>query len=68
MKKENTNDIRNASGCIDTTAHKAIKNISEEEKRLKKLLHTIFYIIDISGYEVEGRITLVDKKTGKIWR
>ena len=68
MKKENSNDIRNASGCIYTTAHKAIKNITEEEKRLKKLLHTIFYIIDISGYEVEGRITLVDKKTGKIWR
>lgn len=67
-EEEISNDIRNASGCVDTTAYKAIKNISNDEKKLNKLLHTLFYIIDISGYELEGRITLVDKKTGKIWR
>lgn len=63
----------NASGCRDDTAYQALKNIEREQdradtERIKKLLATIFYICDLAGFLVEGRISLRDKKTGKIWR
>lgn len=61
----------NASGCKDMTAFKALENVTREEKdrvRLDKLLATIFYICDLAGFRIEGRITFQDKKTGKIWR
>ena len=62
---------RNASGCLDLTAYEAIKRADREadaEARYKKLLSTIFYICDLAGFHIEGRITIKDKKTGKIWR
>lgn len=62
---------RNASGCLDLTAYEAIRNVDREadaEKRYKKLLSTIFYLCDLAGFHIEGRITIKDKKTGKVWR
>lgn len=53
------------------TAFKALQNVTREEKdkvRLEKLLTTIFYICDLAGFRIDGRITFQDKKTGKIWR
>ena len=58
---------KNASGYNDPTAYIAIKNIDRDE-RFQKLLHTIFYIVDAAGFEIEGRIVLTDVKTGKTWR
>ena len=65
------NEKLNASGCKDLTAYQALKNIEAEEKaeaRCKKLLATIFSICELSGFHLEDRIVLKDKKTGKIWR
>jgi hypothetical protein len=62
---------RNASGYMDPTAYEAIRNVDREaeaEERFKKLLNTIFYICELAGFRIEGRIVLQDKKTGKIWR
>lgn len=62
---------RNGSGCMDLTAFEAIRNVEREaeaEERFKKLLNTIFYICDLAGFHIEGRIVIKDKKTGKIWR
>ncbi|OPX92166.1 MAG: hypothetical protein A4E52_00107 [Pelotomaculum sp. PtaB.Bin013] len=65
----NDRDLRkNAEGYFNPTAYEAIKNIEKENERFHKLLHTIFYICEVSGFEIEGRIVLVDKKTGRIWR
>lgn len=62
-------DLRkNAEGYLDPTAYRAIKNIEEEDERFHKLLHTIFYLCEVAGFDIEGRIVLVDKKTGRIWR
>lgn len=63
-------DLRkNASGCDDPTPYAAIKHIEEEDHiRFCKLLHTIFHVCELAGFELEGRITLKDRKTGKIWR
>lgn len=62
------NSKRNASGCYDLTAHKAIENVSREDERFHKLLHTIFNICELAGFEVSERIVLTDKQTGRIWR
>jgi len=48
--------------------YEAIKNIDKENERFhifQQLLCTIFYICDIAEFEIEGRIVLVDKKTGQ---
>ena len=60
--------IKNAEEYSDPTAYEAIKNIDKEDKRFHKLLHTIFYICKVAGFKIEGRIVLVDKKTGRIWK
>lgn len=62
---------RNASGYMDLTAFEAIRNVEREaeaEERFKKLLNTIFYICELAGFHIEGRLVIRDKKTGKIWR
>lgn len=58
----------NASGCPDPTAYEAIKNIEREDENFHKLLHMIFDICELSGFRIEGRIVLVDKTSGKVWR
>lgn len=63
------NDLkRNASGYIDPTAYEAITNIESENERFKKLLNSIFNICDLADFEIMGRIVLVDKRSGKVWR
>lgn len=65
----NDRDLRkNASGCSDPTAYRAIKKIDQEDENFHKLLHTIFNICELSGFRIEGRIVLVDEVTGKVWR
>lgn len=62
-------DLRkNSEGYIDPTAYEALKNVSKEDERFHKLLYTIFYLCELAGFEVEGRIVFVDKKTGRVWR
>jgi len=55
-------------GCSRPTAYKVIKNIDKEDERFYKLLHTIFDICELSGFKLEGRIVLVDKNSGRVWR
>ena len=62
------NDRKNAEGYSDPTAYQALKNIETEEERFHKLLHMIFDICALSDFEIEGRIVLVDKRSGKVWR
>lgn len=66
---KNDYDIRkNAEGYSDPTAYEALKNLDKEDEEFHKLLHTIFYICELSGFQIQGRIILVNKKTGKVWR
>lgn len=62
------NPRKNAEGYSDPTAYEAMKNIDKEDERFHKLLFTIFNICELSGFQVEGRIVLVDKENGKVWR
>lgn len=59
---------RNAEGYIDNTAGEAIKNMDKDSARFFKLLHTIFYLCELAGFQLQGRITLKDKETGRIWK
>ena len=60
---------RNSYGYSDPTAASLIsKENQEESDRFHKLLNTIFYICEIAGFEIDGRITLIDRKTGRIWK
>ena len=59
---------KNASGYSDPTAYKAIKKVDKDIDRYHKLLNTIFNICQLSGFKIEGRIVLIDRKTGKIWK
>ena len=47
---------------------KLLQESMEESDRFHDLLDTIFYITELAGFEIEGRIVLKDCKTGKVWR
>lgn len=66
----NPNDPRfNAEGYFDPTTFEAMRNINKkEDERFHKLLYTLFYLCELADFEIEGRIVLIDKQTGKIWR
>jgi hypothetical protein len=59
---------RNAEGYLDPTSYEAFKKVDAEEARFHRLLHTIFYICEMAGFEIEGRIILIDKRNGRVWR
>lgn len=62
-------DLRtNAEGYSDPTAYAALKNLSKEDERFHRLLHAIFRLCEREGFKIEGRIVLVDMKTGRVWR
>ena len=60
--------MKNSEGYKDPTAYQAIKNIDKEDEKFQKLLNAIFDICDLAGFKIDGRITLVSKKSGRIWR
>lgn len=65
---------RNAEGYIDLTAYEALKNIEKHKHndddyvRFRTLLHSIFRLCEIAGFQIEGRIVLKDKRSGHVWR
>lgn len=59
---------RNGSGYYDPTAWRAIKNVTEEEKRVSVVIKTLQSVAHLAGFHIEGRIVLRDKETGEIWR
>lgn len=72
--KDKDNPIRNQEGYMDLTRHDAVENITREERekreraRVTKLVHTVFYICNVAGFDVVDRIVLKDRKTGRVWR
>ena len=70
MNDRTNNPKKNAEGYPDMTPHDAIKKIEDKRKhdRVHKLVHTLFYIANLAGFEIVGRITLKDKKTGRVWK
>lgn len=61
-------DKKNAEGYGDPTAYEALQKIDKDEERFHRLLYTIFYLCELAGFQLEGRIILTDKRSGKTWR
>lgn len=59
---------RNGSGYVDPTAQKAITHLQEKQKRVSRVIENLKNAANIAGFEIEGRITLKDKRTGEIWK
>lgn len=66
----------NDSGCPDPTAYVAMKNIQSDEKiqnpniddKAHKVIAAIKTILDLSGFELVGRIQIKHKKSGKFYK
>ena len=62
----------NNSGCPDPTAYAALKNLQREEAQadhdVRVVITTIKNILDLSGFDLVGRIQLRHKKTGKFYK
>ena len=62
----------NESHYLDLTAYEAIRRMEESEiestERFNKTLHILKSICDIAGFNIENRIILKDKRTGRVWR
>ena len=67
-KKRDHSIARNGSGYVDPTAAEAISNADEGYIRFQKLLKLVFALCELSGFHLEGRLTVKDTKTGKMWR
>ena len=57
----------NKEGYQDPTAYDALSRL-DEEARFHRVIKMIFNLLDIAGFYLDGRITIVSKKTGRIWR
>lgn len=62
------NPYFNQSGCADPTAYHALKNLSDEEKKVNFLIKVLKYIVRESGFELLNRIELQNTETGRIYR
>lgn len=63
------NPKANASGYPDPTAFEAITKVcQEQDERCHKVISLIRKLCDITGFDIQGRIVLVDKKTGRVFR
>lgn len=70
------NDYRNAEGYSDPTTGGAFSNISAEMQRreakrqadISTLISIIKNTATLVDFEVAGRITLIDKETGKKYK
>lgn len=57
---------KNAEGYSDPTAFEALNRLDEDTK-VHKIMKIIFMLLDLTGFYMDGRITLVSKKTGRTW-
>lgn len=64
--------FNDSEGYTDTTPYFAEKNITKEEKAIKIrigiAIEAIKYMAKLFGFDIKGRIVLVDVKTGKEYR
>lgn len=71
MSSKDSELRKNGSGYYDPTAYEAIKKTDihdDDDERFHKVLGTIFNVCEISGFKLEGRIVLIDKRNGRVWK
>lgn len=62
----------NAEGCKDGTAFRAIMSMNAEQRKMlnvqakhDNLIKHLKYVVELSGFRLDGRIHLVHKSSGK---
>ena len=60
-------DRKNSEGYDDPVTYDALSRL-DEEARFHRVIKMIFNLLDLAGFYLDGRITIVSKKTGRIWR
>lgn len=60
--------FRNSEGYPDVTAGKAIRSADKPPDNITWFIKCVRSIADIFDLEIVGRITLKDKKTGRLWK
>ena len=58
----------NPSGAADPTRTRAEESLVRDEKKIGDLIHVLRYVADAAGFEICGRVTLIDKKTGRVFK
>ena len=68
-------DLKNSEHYNDPTPYEAHKNIRREEQLETARMRTIAALVnvlkqtaDLAGYEIVGRVVLMDKDSGRIYR
>lgn len=59
---------RNPSGAADPTRTKAEESLGRDEKRIGDLVHVLRYVADGARFEIVGRVVLLDKRTGRVFK
>ncbi len=59
---------RNSEGYSDPTAYAALSKIEKEEAHVAKLRGAIAQIFDLAGFRILGKIYLVNKRDGTVWK
>ena len=42
--------------------------MGRDEKRIGDLVHVLRYVADGAGFEILGRVVLLDKRTGRVFK
>ena len=58
----------NGEGYPDPTAYAATKPIMDEDAEVSKLIYVIRYIVRKAGFEIENRIVLRSRESGRIFK
>lgn len=61
-------DYKNKEGYTDSTAGRAIHNAGKTPKHVLEVIEALRQVADVSGYEIQGRIWLKNKVSGKEFR
>jgi len=59
---------RNSEGYSDPTAYLAMKKIEETERRANQLRRCISAMCELAGFSIQGKLILVDKRDGEVWK
>ena len=62
------NPRNNCEGYNDPTTYEAIRRVDKDHDKFVKVLDSIQYECQRAGFEIQGRIILKDKNSGKVWR
>lgn len=63
---------KNSEGYHDPTAYFGMKEVvkqdAELDRRVHSMVHCIRDVANLAGFEIENRIVLKHKKTGKVFK